>query len=139
MSQARGLNIRNVLGSPLAICSTSPITGFKRNGYCDSDPSDFGKHYLAAEVTDEFLEFSAKQGNDLRSGMGQPGGGKTGLSGGCKWCLCVARWKEAFDARGTMGDMVVPKVLLEATHEDTLKSGISLKDLQMFAKTPSSG
>ena len=68
-------------------CSTSPVTGWLRNGYCDSVPGDGGKHYLAAQVTDEFLEYSAKQGNDLRGGMQQPDGSKTGLTGGCKWCV----------------------------------------------------
>lgn len=60
-----------------------------RNGYCDSVEGDGGKHYLAAEVTDEFLEYSARRGNDLRSGMQQPDGSSTGLSGGCKWCVSV--------------------------------------------------
>lgn len=103
--------------------STNPITGWLRNGYCDSVPSDGGKHYLAAEVTDEFLSYSASQGNDLRQGMPQPDGSVVGLKGGCTWCLCVARWKEAFSARDRLGDKVVPKVLLEATHKDTLVSG----------------
>merc|ERR1712225_185305 len=115
----------NVLGNPLQVCSTSPVTGFLRNGYCDSVPADRGKHFVAAEVTDEFLEYSAQQGNDLRT---------IGLTGGCKWCLCVTRWKEAFKASDKLGPQVVPKVLLEATHMDTLKSGISLSELKEFAK-----
>lgn len=109
-----------VFKKPLALHSTSPMTGFLRNGetskcilkaigraervaktgYCDVPASDFGNHAVAAEVTDEFLKFSADQGNDLRT---------IGLKGGCKWCLCASRWKEAFDARGKEGDKIVPK------------------------------
>lgn len=103
----------------------SVLLGFLRNGYCDSVPSDGGKHYLAAEVTDEFLEYSAKQGNDLRQGMPQPDGSVTGLKGGCKWCLCVTRWKDAFMAADKLGEKVVPKVILDATHQDTLVSRLA--------------
>jgi hypothetical protein len=71
-----------------------------RNGYCEVPASDAGNHSIAAEVSDEFLKFSAERGNDLR---------QIGLKGGCKWCLCVSRWKEAFDARGKEGDKIVPK------------------------------
>ena len=77
------------------------MTGFLRNGYCEVPASDYGNHAVAAEVTEEFLDFSAKQGNDLRP--------IPGMKGGCKWCLCVSRWKEAFDARGKEGDKIVPK------------------------------
>ncbi|KAL1296590.1 hypothetical protein AAFC00_000086 [Neodothiora populina] len=113
----------NVFKKPLAIHSTSPVTGFLRNGYCDVPASDFGNHSIAAEVTDEFLKFSAEQGNDLRT---------IGLKGGCKWCLCVSRWKEAFDARGKEGDKIVPKIFLNATNEKALNK-VSLADLKMFA------
>ena len=89
-----------VFKKPLAFHSSSPVTGYLRNGYCDVPASDAGNHSIAAVVTDEFLKFSADQGNDLRS---------VGLTGGCKWCLCASRWKEAFDARGKEGDKVVPK------------------------------
>lgn len=90
----------NVFKKPLAIHSTNPMTGFLRNGYCEVPPADSGNHSVAAEVSEEFLDFSAKRGNDLR---------QVGLTGGCKWCLCVSRWREAFDARGQMGDKIVPK------------------------------
>lgn len=73
----------NIFKQPLALHSTSPMTGFLRNGYCEVPASDYGTHAVAAEVTDEFLEFSARQGNDLR--------GIPGMKGGCKWCLCVTR------------------------------------------------
>lgn len=73
----------NVFKQPLALHSTQPMTGFLRNGYCEVPASDYGNHAVAAEVTDEFLDFSAKQGNDLRP--------IPGMKGGCKWCLCVSR------------------------------------------------
>jgi len=114
----------NVLKSPLKLFSISPMTGFLRNGFCEVPESDFGNHSIAAEVTDEFLEFSAKQGNDLR--------GVPGMKGGCRWCLCASRWKEAFDARGKEGDRVVPKVFLSATNEKALRK-VTLEDLKSFA------
>lgn len=73
----------NVFKKPLALHSTQPMTGFLRNGYCEVPGADYGNHSVAAEVTDEFLDFSAKQGNDLRP--------IPGMQGGCKWCLCVSR------------------------------------------------
>lgn len=101
----------NVFKKPLALHSTSPMTGFLRNGYCEVPASDFGNHSVAAEVTEEFLTFSAKQGNDLRT---------VGLKGGCKWCLCATRWKEAYEARGREGDKIVPKSV-----QDDMKSQVS--------------
>lgn len=114
----------NVLKSPLKLFSTSPMTGFLRNGYCEAPAADYGNHSVAAEVTDEFLEFSARQGNDLRV--------IPGMKGGCRWCLCASRWREAFDARGKEGDKVVPKIFLSATHEKAL-SKMSLDELKGFA------
>ena len=73
----------NVFKQPLALHSTQPMTGFLRNGYCEVPASDYDNHAVAAEVTEEFLDFSAKQGNDLRP--------IPGMKGGCKWCLCVSR------------------------------------------------
>ena len=90
----------NVFKKPLAIHSTNPMTGFLRNGYCDVPASDYGNHAVAAEVSEEFLDFTAQRGNDLRP---------VGLKGGCKWCLCVNRWREAFEAKGQYGDKIVPK------------------------------
>jgi len=78
---------------------------------------------VAAEVSEEFLDFSAKQGNDLRP---------AGLSGGCKWCLCASRWLEAFQAREQYGDKIVPRVFLEATNEKALNK-VKLEDLKKFA------
>ena len=102
MSTSKSLN---VFRKPLAIHSTSPMTGFLRNGYCEVPPSDQGNHAVAAEVSEEFLDFSASRGNDLR---------QVGLKGGCKWCLCTARWKEAVDAfgKGQVGGQAVPKYVV---------------------------
>ncbi|KAK3052873.1 hypothetical protein LTR09_005937 [Extremus antarcticus] len=116
----------NVFKQPLFLHSTSPMTGFLRNGYCEVPASDFGNHGIAAEVTEEFLDFSARQGNDLRS-IG-------GMKGGCKWCLCASRWLEAFDARGREkdGEKIVPKIFLNATNEKVLNK-INLEDLKKYA------
>ncbi|EGP88482.1 uncharacterized protein MYCGRDRAFT_39970, partial [Zymoseptoria tritici IPO323] len=116
-----------VFKQPLSLHSTSPMTGFLRNGYCEVPSSDFGNHAVAAEVTEEFLTFSAAQGNDLRV--------IPGMKAGCKWCLCASRWLEAFEARGREkdGDKIVPKVWLKATNEKALGK-INLEDLKAFAK-----
>ncbi|KAM0719994.1 hypothetical protein Q7P37_004129 [Cladosporium fusiforme] len=116
----------NVFKKPLALHSTQPMTGFLRNGYCEVPGADYGNHAIAATVTEEFLDFSAKQGNDLRP--------IPGMQGGCKWCLCVSRWKEAFDARKNhpQGDQIVPKIFLNATNEKALGK-VSLDELKQFA------
>lgn len=116
----------NVFKQPLALHSTSPITGYLRNGYCEVPASDYGNHAVAAEVTEEFLDFTAKQGNDLRP--------IPGMKAGCKWCLCATRWLEAFNARGNepAGDKIVPKIFLNATNEKALNK-IKLEDLKAFA------
>lgn len=120
------INVRTVFKTPLSLHSTSPMTGYLRNGYCEVPASDYGNHAIAAEVTDEFLDFSARQGNDLRP--------IPGMKGGCKWCLCASRWLEAFEARGRepAGDKIVPKVFLNATNEKALGK-VRLEDLKMFA------
>jgi len=102
------------------------MTGYLRNGYCEVPSSDFGNHAVAAEVTDEFLDFSARQGNDLRP--------IPGMKGGCKWCLCASRWLEAFEARERepAGDKIVPKIFLNATNEKALGK-INMEDLKAFA------
>ncbi|TVY62727.1 hypothetical protein LSUE1_G008962 [Lachnellula suecica] len=76
----------SIFKTPLTLHSKSPVTGFYRNGYCDVGPDDAGNHSVAATLTDPFLDFTASRGNNLRS---------IGLTGGCKWCLCANRWKEA--------------------------------------------
>ncbi|KAF2139829.1 uncharacterized protein K452DRAFT_352168 [Aplosporella prunicola CBS 121167] len=108
---------------PLKVHSTKPMTGFLRNGKCEVPPEDSGNHSVAAEVTEEFLDFSAKRGNNLR---------EVGLTGGCRWCLCVSRWKEAMLARKGDQDPVVPRVFLNATNEAALRQ-VDIADLKKFA------
>ena len=113
-----------VFKQPLALHSTQPLTGFTRTGYCEVPASDAGNHAIAGIMSKEFLDFSASRGNDLR---------QVGLKDGCKWCLCVSRWKEAFDARTGQDDKKVPKVVLKATNETALGGGVKLEDLKGFA------
>jgi uncharacterized protein len=114
---------RNVLGTPLLTCCTSPLTGFFRNGRCDTNEQDTGLHVVCAILTDEFLEYTKAKGNDLSTP--RPQWGFPGLKAGDKWCLCAARWKEALD------DGMAPKVLLEATHQNALQV-VSLDDLKRY-------
>ena len=107
------IEVNNVLGERLKVCCTSPVTGFYRNGYCETGPQDVGVHTVCARVTDQFLAFSKSRGNDLSTPM--PMYQFPGLKEGDCWCLCAARWKEALDAG------FAPPVILEATHEGTLK------------------
>ncbi|MSR54442.1 MAG: DUF2237 domain-containing protein [Gemmataceae bacterium] len=115
---------RNVLNEPLQNCSTDPITGFFRTGCCDTGGEDVGLHLVCAEMTREFLAFSASRGNDLTTRFSQLG--FPGLRPGDRWCLCVERWKEARDAG------VAPPVILEATHMSTLEF-VTLDELQTHA------
>ena len=115
---------RNVFGQPLQPCCMSPVTGFTRDGYCRTGPDDIGSHTVCAEMTDEFLSFSKSQGNDLSTP--HPEYGFPGLKAGDRWCLCVARWEEAFLAG------IAPRVLLESTHENALDV-VSLDELQAHA------
>ena len=103
---------RNVLGGELTPCSNRPLTGFFRNGCCETSAEDVGMHTVCAVMTAEFLEFSASVGNDLSTP--QPDFHFPGLKPGDRWCLCAPRWKEALDAG------VAPPVVLGATHEETL-------------------
>lgn len=102
----------NVLGKPLAPCSFDPLTGFYRDGCCNTGYDDTGIHTVCVRVTAEFLEFSRRRGNDLSTPA--PQFGFAGLKPGDQWCLCAGRWKEALDAG------VAPPVVLAATHEETL-------------------
>lgn len=104
---------KNVLGGTLATCSTDPMTGFFRDGCCNTGSEDAGLHTVCVRVTQEFLEFSRDRGNDLITP--NPMYRFPGLLPGDQWCLCAARWKEAFDAG------VAPPVVLEATHMSTLE------------------
>ena len=103
---------RNVLGGELASCSLSPITGFFRNGCCETGPHDVGMHTVCAVMTAEFLAFSKAAGNDLSTP--RPEFAFPGLKPGDRWCLCAPRWKEALDAG------MAPPLVLEACHEETL-------------------
>ncbi|MDR7230696.1 uncharacterized protein (DUF2237 family) [Caulobacter sp. BE264] len=103
---------RNVLGQALAPCSFNPVTGFYRNGCCETGPHDLGLHTVCAVMTSDFLAFSKAQGNDLSTP--RPDLAFPGLKPGDRWCLCAGRWKEALDAG------VAPQVVLEATHEEML-------------------
>lgn len=103
---------RNVLGGPLETCGTDPMTGFYRDGCCHTGSEDRGVHTVCAVMTAEFLEFTASRGNDLSSP--RPEFGFPGLKPGDRWCLCAARWLEAFEAGSA------PKVALRSTHARTL-------------------
>src|ERR1700722_19099884 len=98
----------NVLGGKLLPCCFSPMTGFYRDGYCRTGPGDHGLHTVCIEATADFLEFSREQGKDLSTHITEYG--FPGLVPGDKWCLCVTRWKEAFEAG------MAPDVFLSATH-----------------------
>jgi uncharacterized protein (DUF2237 family) len=115
---------KNVFGEELMLCSTEPMTGYYRNGCCETGPDDLGTHTVCAIMTKEFLDFSLSRGNDLitpRAEYDFPG-----LVPGDKWCLCASRWMEAYRAG------VAPKIVLEASHEKTLDY-ISLDELVKFA------
>lgn len=105
----RGLN---VLGAPLKDCNHDPVTGFMRTGCCETGPQDTGSHTVCAIMTDEFLTFSASRGNDLSTPAMR--WGFPGLVAGDRWCLCAARWLEAYGAG------CAPQVALDATHEKAL-------------------
>lgn len=113
---------KNVLGGKLEVCCTSPMTGFYRNGKCDTGTEDRGIHVVCAQVTQEFLSFTKERGNDLST----PKSSFPGLKPNDKWCLCASRWKEAMDAG------VAPPVILSATHESALEY-VSLEELKKYA------
>lgn len=115
---------RNVLGEPLRTCCTRPMTGFYRNGRCDTGPQDLGRHVVCVQLTEEFLAFSRSRGNDLSTPM--PQFDFPGLKPGDRWCLCAARWQEALDAGQA------PQVVLASTHETALQV-VSLADLKRHA------
>lgn len=115
---------RNVLGSELTGCCDSPATGFYRDGYCHTGPQDIGSHTVCVKVTQEFLDFSVQSGNDLVTP--HPEFDFPGLKPGDRWCVCVARWREAFEAGAA------PQVLLTATHEKALDV-VTLDQLKQHA------
>ena len=115
---------KNVLGSKLEVCSLQPMTGFYRNGCCETDENDMGLHTVCAEMTDEFLEFSKSVGNDLSTP--RPEFDFRGLVQGDLWCLCASRWQQAFESGKA------PKVKLSSTNIATLNI-CNLDDLKKHA------
>jgi uncharacterized protein (DUF2237 family) len=104
---------KNVLGTALRTCSREPLTGFFRNGCCETDGEDAGEHTACVRVTAEFLSFSKNAGNDLSTP--HPQYGFVGLEPGNQWCVCASRWVEAYRAG------VIAPLVLEATHESLLE------------------
>ena len=117
---------KNVLGTDLQIAGTNPLTGYYRDGFCSTGNADRGVHVIAATLTDEFLQFTKSQGNDLTTPI--PQYNFPGLKAGDCWCLCASRWKEAYDAG------VAPPVILEATHEKALTFA-TMKELNNSIKS----
>ena len=101
-----------MLGGPIAPCSTAPVTGFYRDGCCNTGPEDHGLHVVCTQVTGAFLEFAREQGNDLITPV--PEYDFPGLKPGDRWCVCAATWRQALEAG------VASPVVLAATHEETL-------------------
>ena len=119
-----GAVAKNVLGGDLQPCGMDPLTGFYRDGCCNTGAEDRGVHTVCVIATAEFLEFSTSRGNDLTTPM--PGHSFPGLRPGDRWCLCAQRWQEALD------EGAAPEVVLEATHASTLE-WVSLEDLRRHA------
>jgi len=114
----------NVLGEPLQACSFDPLTGYFRDGCCNTDDNDHGTHVVCTRVTHAFLIFSADRGNDLMTP--RPEWRFPGLKAGDRWCLCATRWREALEAG------LAPPVVLAATHSKVLEY-VSLEDLKRHA------
>ena len=114
----------NVLGGVLQSCSTNPLTGFLRDGCCNTNGQDQGSHTICVQMTTEFLEFSKLAGNDLSTPM--PEYDFPGLKCGDRWCLCAARWQQAYE------NNMAPRVVLESTHQRALEI-VSLASLRAFA------
>lgn len=114
----------NVLGQTLAPCSTKPVTGFFRDGCCNTGPADQGVHTVCAVMTDEFLAMSKYLGNDLSTP--RPEYGFAGLKPGDRWCLCASRFLQAHD------EGAAPLVHIAATHARTLEI-VTLEILQQYA------
>ncbi len=114
----------NVFGEPLVPCGDDPMTGFFRDGKCNTCDEDTGSHTVCIETTTKFLEYSLFKGNDLSTPM--PDYGFEGLKPGDTWCLCAARWLEAYE------DGMAPRVHLTKTHQRALKI-IPLEILRKFA------
>ncbi len=107
------MSAKNVLGAELVPCSYDPLTGYWRDGCCNTDASDLGSHLMCVRVTAEFLAFSGARGNDLVTPL--PQHRFAGLKPGDRWCLCALRWREALEAG------FAPPVILESTHASALQ------------------
>jgi uncharacterized protein (DUF2237 family) len=107
------MTAKNVLGTELVPCSYDPLTGYFRDGCCNTDASDLGSHLVCVRVTRDFLDFSLARGNDLSTP--RPEYRFAGLRPGDRWCLCANRWREALEAG------VAPPVVLESTHSRALE------------------
>ncbi len=115
---------RNVLGGPLDSCGDDPVTGFYRDGCCNTGPEDLGSHTVCAVVSAQFLAHQREVGNDLSTP--RPEYGFAGLQPGDRWCVCAARWQQAYD------DGAPAPVVLAATHERALEV-VSLEAMQEHA------
>ena len=114
----------NVFDEPLLSCSESPVTGFFRDGCCNTSDEDFGSHTVCVEVTQDFLDYSRFRGNDLSTPM--PDFGFPGLQPGDRWCLCASRWLEAYEQG------MAPKIFLTRTHKRALEI-VELEKLKEYA------
>ncbi len=114
----------SVLGEPLELCGDNPITGFFRDSYCNTCEEDHGSHTVCIQASKEFLAYSKEKGNDLSTPM--PQYGFEGLKAGDGWCLCAARWLEAYE------DDAAPRVFLSKTHRRALEI-VPLDLLKKFA------
>jgi uncharacterized protein (DUF2237 family) len=117
---------KNVVGGDLEPCGYEPLTGFYRDGCCNTGSDDLGLHTVCAQMTEEFLEFSRERGNDLSTP--QPDFGFPGLQPGDRWCVCATRWLEALESG------FAPPVILESTHVATLE-WVPLESLRQHAVT----
>ena len=117
----------NVFGQPLKPCAFDPMTGFYRDGCCNTGPDDGGRHVICARMSESFLAFSLSRGNDLSTP--RPELGFPGLGEGDRWCLCADRWKEAWIAG------CAPRVILASTHLSALEI-VPFKVLEQFAIVP---
>lgn len=115
---------KNVYGEDLELCSTRPLTGYKRTGNCETEAQDIGAHTVCVQVTRQFLDFSRSRGNDLVTPI--PEFDFPGLQPGDRWCVCAERWKEALEAD------CAPKVVIRATHERVIDT-VSMETLRRHA------
>ena len=124
MAKLEKIQSINVLGEPLGLCGDDPVTGFFRDGMCNTCDEDVGSHTVCVEVSARFLEYSRFKGNDLSTPV--PEFGFAGLQEGDRWCLCAARWLQAYQ------DGMAPRVFLTRTHQRALET-VPLELLKEYA------